>query len=456
MEHICWIYSSFADKLRIEPSPEKRLARETLVVRDSGVSEFRTGKIEIVGQRAILELKADLAKTEDLIKTRQKGGLLIGHLLFVDLFLNPKLVVSVIDNVTCLRFRIIGLPYLFLKVSVSHSDNSQTYTEENFYSFDVEAQHYQSRFPNLDPSAQRTYVADGRDKERVSTLDSMLKKYAGSRTTEIVSTVRATNQFSYLDLGCGDMSITNSVSNYYLPDQTFGVDIFNHSDEGKITYGTSTPHYVKAKDLLPFSNGIFSLITCFVSIHHFKNLYTSLAEMTRCAKIGALLFIREHDVKDQTTADYLELIHFVDEILREKKGLDSDYFSRYNRKETLVGLLSSFGWREIGTETYDADKNPQRIYHSLFILEEHRASAGAPNDDSFFTMASKEWKSRRPIVNYLPDKETLVKVTKKRLLYAPWAVRERRITDEDIFAAYQTSTDEEAVTRLIDLFSGKM
>lgn len=459
MEHIRWIHSSLVEKLKNESEPEKRFARETNIAKRPDTNILRTGKIEIEGDDIVTELETDLARTRRLFEEKRPGKPLTTHLIFVDLILNPRPIVSTRDNVSCLRFRIIGRSHLFLKAKVSYTVGSQIYNNESYHSFDTNVDYFKSSFIALDPSTQKAYVSSERDKERTSILESMLSKHAAARITEIMSTDRVLRQFSYLDLGCGDMSITNSIADRYLPDQTFGVDVFNHPNEGKFTYGASTPHYVNAKNYLPFLNNMFSLITCFVSIHHFEDLYTSLKELTRCAKIGALLFIREHNVTNQATADYLELVHFIDEILREKKGLPDDYFSRYNRKETLVKILGFFGWEEIGTESYDADKNPQMIYHSLFILKERpepRLVEGEREDILFIANASKEWERRRPIINHLPDRATLVKLTKKRLLYAPWTAQGRQFSDKDILNAYASSSDNETARRLVNLFSGNV
>ena len=69
-------------------------------------------------------------------------------------------------------------------------------------------------------------------------------------------------------------------------------------------------HYVQINQVNPRVNvrsETVDLVTCFMSIHHFKDQTAMFAEIARILKPDGYLFVREHDA-DQADTEFVDFL----------------------------------------------------------------------------------------------------------------------------------------------------
>lgn len=163
----------------------------------------------------------------------------------------------------------------------------------------------------------------------------------------------------YLDVGCGDGSISKAVGERVMATRITGVDVYDQEIDGLSYINISESGLA-----LPLEDASCDLVTCFVSIHHFEK-QNLLADIARVLRPGGYLVIREHDVEPEPdVASFLEMVHWVDAVARN----DSDGFRQYCgffAYEDISKTLESLGFSKEKMVRY-ADPNPQRIYHASF------------------------------------------------------------------------------------------
>jgi ubiquinone/menaquinone biosynthesis C-methylase UbiE len=164
---------------------------------------------------------------------------------------------------------------------------------------------------------------------------------------------------AYLDVGCGDMSVTNDVAAQIGAEEYVGVD----------TYCSEQPNYLRIDDYLPLPADCFDVVTAFVSLHHIVDLHGMLGEIARVSKTGASLLIREHDAAAGDVL-WLDFVHLIDSYERGEKykAFVDGYYAQYNSREHWRLMLESFGFKSVRYRSYDG-LNPQNLYYELFKYE---------------------------------------------------------------------------------------
>ena len=115
----------------------------------------------------------------------------------------------------------------------------------------------------------------------------------------------------YLDIGCGDGTITRSVGLCLQAREVIGVDIAPRP--GAFLAG---PNMTYAHDCRAISNASVDVVTAFVSLHHMgEALERTLAHVSRVMKYGGVLVLREHDYTyERTMWAFLALVHMLGDI----------------------------------------------------------------------------------------------------------------------------------------------
>lgn len=131
----------------------------------------------------------------------------------------------------------------------------------------------------------------------------------------------------YLDIGCFDGGITQSVANYFglNKSHTHGVDI-KSCDNSNITF---TQYDGK---ILPYADNSFDLITCLMVLHHIpeNNISILLSEINRVMKPNGVLILREHDVNINTEGILLDIMHyFYDYVWTDKYEIKEMWKTNY-------------------------------------------------------------------------------------------------------------------------------
>jgi ubiquinone/menaquinone biosynthesis C-methylase UbiE len=135
----------------------------------------------------------------------------------------------------------------------------------------------------------------------------------GDSAPETASRPAAGARLRYLDVGCSEGHITASVAAYLGLDResAVGIDVraVAQTDEDRKFF--EFRQYDGSR--LEFGDAEFDLVTIFAAAHHFERqtIAATLASIHRVCKPGATLIVREHDVRDDDTRLFLDLVHAI-------------------------------------------------------------------------------------------------------------------------------------------------
>ena len=112
---------------------------------------------------------------------------------------------------------------------------------------------------------------------------------------------------SYLDIGCFDGGITESIGTYFHLDKTqiYGVDIKKYKSDYEFNFSEYNGYE------LPYDDNSFNLITCLMILHHIPpiNLEKLMDEIYRVLKKGGIIIIREHSPMNKLQEMCLDIMH---------------------------------------------------------------------------------------------------------------------------------------------------
>ncbi|MGL5934895.1 MAG: class I SAM-dependent methyltransferase [Cetobacterium sp.] len=172
------------------------------------------------------------------------------------------------------------------------------------------------------------------------------------------------NPTSYLDIGCFNGDITNSIVDKFklTKDNAFGVDIKNYiKDLDSNMFIFEEYNGIN----IPFIGERFDLITMFMVLHHISenNLELFLKEVYRVLKPGGIVIIREHGLNPMIhhNTHLLDIMHdYYDNILSSNevkwKGLFDIEINNYNTAQYWVNQFKK-------AELYldDSNKKPEVV-----------------------------------------------------------------------------------------------
>lgn len=139
----------------------------------------------------------------------------------------------------------------------------------------------------------------------------------------------------YLDVGGGDESLTELIAKHYrFSDSSVTVvDTYNKPSRYRRILSNGDQRW-------PISDKSQGLVTMNMSIHHIADINFTMSEVNRVLKKGGTLYIKEHDVLNSHTADYIEQLHqyFAEQEKRDYGNVF--YYSQSN----LIRYLSTIGF----------------------------------------------------------------------------------------------------------------
>ena len=176
--------------------------------------------------------------------------------------------------------------------------------------------------------------------------------------------------FSYLDYGGGDGSITSSIGKFLNlnKENTISLDVEDwFGNKPEILKDNVT--YVISNGILPFQDNHFSLITAFQVLHHVENIKKQLNELNRIIIKGGLLLIREHDRTDDCSELLMDIEHAIFEVLVKEPPNNTflqEYEAYYKSSDEWTNLLYSVGFKHITYIGSYNNKNPTNYYYALY------------------------------------------------------------------------------------------
>lgn len=252
--------------------------------------------------------------------------------------------------------------------------------------FDIPKHQYQGTYKQTQSLIRRVYRKPGL--EIMKTVCDSIKwplakpdpQRAPKRAAELTSLLKGfTPKKGYLDLGCGDGSITALIGKQYgfAPGQIYGVDIYPVVNP-EITYAVAQPD-----GCIKLPDATVDLATAIVSFHHIEQLDKTLSELARVMADGGHLIIREHDTtRAEQNAEFIDYIHAMIKYLNvgefnehfetwevQSKAL-TQYMASINYKSASqwTELLADVGFELVETSTYTVS-NPQKLYFALYKLK---------------------------------------------------------------------------------------
>lgn len=105
------------------------------------------------------------------------------------------------------------------------------------------------------------------------------------------------DKYNYLDIGCGEGWITESLGKMIEANEICGVELSNDYVTGESKKKSkSFISFIDNDDKLPFPDNHFYFVSCILSYHHFENRDHMLSEIRRVLQPGGFLYMREHNV----------------------------------------------------------------------------------------------------------------------------------------------------------------
>jgi SAM-dependent methyltransferase len=184
---------------------------------------------------------------------------------------------------------------------------------------------------------------------------------AKDRTSTVMNMIKKLQVGKYLDYGCGDGTITQSIGKQLSlsPSKIFGVDIHVGLNPN-ITY-------IRGGQLNVPDESI-DLVTAFVSLHHVADIESTLLEISKMLKPGGVFVIREHNFSGKRVMrEYLHLVHMFVSV-RDHGECNPDCILKdicYKTASEWTELITGFGFVLTRTESYTGN-NPQALYYASY------------------------------------------------------------------------------------------
>ena len=191
---------------------------------------------------------------------------------------------------------------------------------------------------------------------------------------------------SLLDVGCSSGEVTYQFAVELRVAKTYGADIYPAggyqpppvAQECEEEWPGSRMTYVEIdthKCLLDLPDKSVQLVTCVMSMHHFRDFGKMLSEIKRVLMPDGYLFVREHDVP----ASKPKLAHKLSQMhtkFKDHRPEEPIYF--WGRRELRIELNRS-GFAHVRDSDFkEQETNYQAIYHSLFRAKDEPVFVEVP------------------------------------------------------------------------------
>ena len=179
----------------------------------------------------------------------------------------------------------------------------------------------------------------------------------------------------YLDIGCGDGSITESVYTNLINNTNDGsirqdnVIISNEHKVYCLEHGDVQSGFSKIvdreTDIKKLKSDYFNTISAFMSLHHIPTIETMMKDIDRISKPGSIFILRDHDFtycisnfKFKRDArqflDWVHVIYYLAESSKSRESVDwlykmprTDIVYQYQPMSYWDGLLNKIGFERI-------------------------------------------------------------------------------------------------------------
>jgi SAM-dependent methyltransferase len=180
-----------------------------------------------------------------------------------------------------------------------------------------------------------------------------------SRTNDIIKIFKRIKKVptfkSYLDIGCGNGSITEAIADELDIKNYHGMDLKDVSDmnQNNVLGGSKFIGYDGKKYPVVKAD----LVTCFQVLHHVKNLPSMIdfINSTDCK----YLILREHNAHTDEEKEKLDFEHFIYGKVLQKNvydNFDETYYSNYKSIRQWIKLFTAFDCKLVLQKKHTIDK----------------------------------------------------------------------------------------------------
>jgi len=173
---------------------------------------------------------------------------------------------------------------------------------------------------------------------------------------------------SYLDIGCGNGTITAELSKLMCAEDVHCVEVKKYDDHDGIKY-SMIPYNGEKID---HPDGKFDLVTAVMSLHHIVKIEAIIAEIKRVIKPGGILYIKEHDCWNAIDAMLIDIEHNIFTYCNEPDNPDKNpYMAHYKNYWAWIKLITEIGGFEyVAANYYHASPantiTPTRAFWAIF------------------------------------------------------------------------------------------
>jgi len=186
----------------------------------------------------------------------------------------------------------------------------------------------------------------------------------------------------YLDFGCGDCKLTKEygVSLDVKAEDIYGADLrkwFNYETKKRKNVEIKFVE-IEEKRKYNFEDNFFSLISCFMVLHHVKDLDFVLKELNRITQMNGYIYVTEHQTVSNTERMLCDIEHSIYEIsYREHSDYHKDFFSNYYHWIEWDIIFAEYGFEMVKgnvlyyniTEEPDPTKKAWMLYKKIKNLK---------------------------------------------------------------------------------------
>lgn len=180
----------------------------------------------------------------------------------------------------------------------------------------------------------------------------------------------------YLDIGCGDGTITAGIGKHFNldKDSIVGCDIpqwAGHEHENEVSDEiTFIP--MESPEKLP-TDETFELITIFMALHHMtdKVIQSLIEECARVLSPNGVILVREHDCPNAMISALINIEHAMFEVVIEgttsADKFASSYYGKYRTRRQWNGIFADLGFYTFGEPIANL-RNNTRPFYQLYRL----------------------------------------------------------------------------------------
>lgn len=180
----------------------------------------------------------------------------------------------------------------------------------------------------------------------------------------------------YLDFGCGDCKLTRDygLSLGIKHENIYGADLrkwFNYETKKRSNIGIK---FVEIDDSnkYKFEDNFFSLVSCFMVLHHVKNLDFVFRELNRIIELNGYIYATEHQTVNSVEKMLCDIEHSIYEIsYREHYDYHKDFFSKYHHWLEWDIIFKEYGFELANSDVlfYDIIEDPDPTKKAWMIYK---------------------------------------------------------------------------------------